>query len=78
MTEKECGLAYCYLVVAGSRNRRQDQTSGGLEVVEAGMKLRGQVAVASLQEQAFRGKPMDLMSEGQMAGPVLKQESKQA
>jgi hypothetical protein len=48
MTEKDSGLAYCYLVVAESRNHRRDQTSGGLEV-EADTKLHEQAAAASQQ-----------------------------
>ena len=48
-TEKGRGLACCYLVSAVSRNRQQDQTSGGLEV-EAGTKLHGQAVGASQQQ----------------------------
>jgi len=48
-TEKGCGLTYCCLVSAGSRNHQQDQTSGGPEV-EAGTKLHGQAVGASQQQ----------------------------
>jgi hypothetical protein len=77
MTEKDSGLAYCCLVVAESRNHRQDQTSGGLEV-EADTKLHEQAAVASRKSQVFHGMPMDSMFEGQMAERVLRQVLKRA
>lgn len=77
--EKECGLACCCLVWAGSQNHQQDQTSGASEVeVEAGTRLHGQAVGASQQQWASRGKPMDSRYEGQMAGLVWRQALKQA
>jgi hypothetical protein len=77
MTERGCGLKCCCLVAAGSRNHRQDQTSGVLEV-EAGTKLRGQAVVASQKQQVSRGKLTGLKCEGRMAELALRQELKQA
>jgi hypothetical protein len=71
-TRKGFGPECCCPVEAGSQNRRQDQTFGGLEV-EADMRLYGQAAVASQQQQVYRGKPMDLKCEEQMAVVVLRQ-----
>lgn len=77
MTERRCGLKCCCLFAVGSRNHRQDLTSGGLEV-EAGTKLRGQAAVASQQQQVSRGKLMGLKCEERMAGLASRQELQQA
>jgi hypothetical protein len=70
-TQKDFGPECCCLVVAGSRTRRQDRTFGVLEG-EADTRLYGQAAVASQQQQAYRGKPVDWKFEGRMAVGVLR------